>query len=508
MKNETKLINYLNTKEHIYLYGAGLIGGLVKQRLFSNGLGDKVECFVKTAAEENEKYLNLKIYSLDAIKQLLPNSCVLLCALSNVQKEMCGELEKRSIYEYVRLSNELLQSLEEKYISEKKKSVNKYLNRKYDIMFFSQDNNATSGAFISMTGLCSEIQKQTDYRIIVVLPRYGDGEKLLEDKGLDYTYEIRRTTWIKEFNEKTQDDPEYSIYNEAEITLLKELIHQFDIKLVHISGMFVYAGAIAAKEIGIPVVWHIRENIFTQGNHFINKSAAYNLLNKSDAVICVSKHVADAYDGLDAHVTRIIYNGVSENQFYYNNSKKWGEQLSIVMVGHITRLKGQETLIRAMGYLDKSCKLIPHVKFVGGCDAQYKEYLSEIINSEKLGKYIEFVGRTDRPEQYYKEADIAVSATCGGEGFDRVRIEAMLAGCLLITNDAGAAREIIVDGDTGFLYISGDANSLADVIQKAMNDKQKAKKIAENGQLLCMKRFTKKYNAEQVCLLYEKILDK
>ena len=117
-----------------------------------------------------------------------------------------------------------------------------------------------------------------------------------------------------------------------------------------------------------------------------------------------------------------------------------------------------------------------------------------------------FAGRAMEPEKYYRQSDIAISATNGGEGFDRVRIEAMLSGCILLANDVGAAREIVRDGETGYLYEDGNAESLAETIMKAVKDIERSKEIAMNGQRLCMERFTKKRNAEQVLALYREVL--
>lgn len=151
----------------------------------------------------------------------------------------------------------------------------------------------------------------------------------------------------------------------------------------------------------------------------------------------------------------------------------------LVMVGYITRLKGQEMLVRALERLRDKNEPLP---------------------------YVTFADRTLSPESYYRQSDIAVSATNGGEGFDQVRIEAMLSGCLLIANDIGAAREIVKDGETGYLYENGDAGSLAGVIAGALKDTGQSRAIAARGQRMCMGRFTKRRNAEQVLALYREIM--
>lgn len=504
---EKELIDYLHTKRQIILYGAGMVGGIVKSRLESNGLADRIVCFAKTAVSESDTYMGIKVAGLDSLDNFNSDTCILVCALSATRKEMIHELEIRGLHEYLIISEELISDLEEQYLAEKQMLNQGMVSERFDVIFFSQDNNSTSGAFISMAGLCDEIQKGSGLKILVVLPRYGDGEKLLKEYNLEYTYANRKTTWIRAMDARPEaSDASHTLYNAEEVEQLRSLIRNIGARLVHISGMFVFAGAIAAGEEQVPVIWHIRENIATQGNCFINEADSYQLLNASRAVVCVSDHVYRAYPGLDEGKVRIIYNGADDRKFYEKRDIFTSSMCRIVMVGHITRLKGQEVLVRALAYLKNKNIPLPHVTFVGGGESNYLEYLREMMVHADLERNITFAGRTMEPETYYRQSDIAISATNGGEGFDRVRIEAMLSGCILIANDVGAAREIVRDGETGYLYEDGNAESLAETIITAVKDMERSRAIAMNGQTLCMERFTKKRNAEQVLALYREVL--
>jgi len=504
---EEKLIEYIKAKQHVVLYGAGMVGGLVKNRLESNGLADRILCFTKTIVSEPGTYMGIKVLGLDAVLHFSSEMCILVCALSATRKEMIQELEARGIRGYLVVSEELFLDLQEKYLAEQQALSQGMKSEQFDVIFFSQDNNATSGAFISMGGLCDEIQKQSGLKILVVLPRYGDGEKLLKEYNLEYTYINRETEWIRAKNQQADISGErHMLYNAEEVERLRRLIRRTGARLIHISGMFVFAGAIAAGEEGIPVIWHIRENIATQGNGFINEADSYKLLNASRAVVCVSNHVYQAYPGLDESVVRIIYNGADEKRFYKKRDIFSSSGCRIVMVGYITRLKGQEVLVRALEYLRHKSIQLPQVTFVGGGDSRYLEYLKEMIVCAGLENNITFAGRTMEPEMYYRQSDIAVSATNGGEGFDRVRIEAMLSGCVLIANDVGAAREIVKNGETGYLYEDGSAESLAETIMNVVNHAEQSRAIAIGGQRLCVEKFTKEKNAEQVLALYREVM--
>jgi glycosyltransferase involved in cell wall biosynthesis len=57
------------------------------------------------------------------------------------------------------------------------------------------------------------------------------------------------------------------------------------------------------------------------------------------------------------------------------------------------------------------------------------------------------------------------------EPFGLVVNEAMLCGCPVVSSDkVGAVRDLIVPGQTGFVYPCGDVRALAAVLQRALAD--------------------------------------
>jgi glycosyltransferase involved in cell wall biosynthesis len=70
-----------------------------------------------------------------------------------------------------------------------------------------------------------------------------------------------------------------------------------------------------------------------------------------------------------------------------------------------------------------------------------------------------------------RESDVYVLSSNREEGWGAVAGEAMSEGCVLVANrDAGAAQELIVDGDTGFLYRDGNLDQLVAVLERLGHD--------------------------------------
>ena len=61
----------------------------------------------------------------------------------------------------------------------------------------------------------------------------------------------------------------------------------------------------------------------------------------------------------------------------------------------------------------------------------------------------------------YKVSDIVISASIEPEAFGRVAVEAQSMEKLIIASNIGGSNETIKDEKTGYLFKSGDANSLS-----------------------------------------------
>ena len=67
---------------------------------------------------------------------------------------------------------------------------------------------------------------------------------------------------------------------------------------------------------------------------------------------------------------------------------------------------------------------------------------------------------------------------------------------LIIASNIGGSNETIVDGKTGILFESGDANSLSKKIIQAINmDESSIKLMGKEGR----KNIIKKFNVEKMC---------
>jgi glycosyltransferase involved in cell wall biosynthesis len=96
----------------------------------------------------------------------------------------------------------------------------------------------------------------------------------------------------------------------------------------------------------------------------------------------------------------------------------------------------------------------------------------------------------------YKVSDLVVSASIEPEAFGRVSVESQSMEKLIIASNIGGSNETIINGKTGFLFESGDTESLSKkIIQAITMDESSLKMIGIEGR----KNIIKKFNVEKMC---------
>lgn len=380
-----------------------------------------------------------------------------------------------------------------------------------NILFIASDNNNYSGAFLSMVTLCNILSKEYKHNISVILPSKGNGISLLDQCHIPYEI-IGSYNWIISDSGKNDIKQKLKIMIKKGLNIYSVLrlvcyCRKHKIEIIHINTSYSYVGAIAARCVHVPYVWHIREFLEEdQNNRIWNRRFGYFLMSRADAVIAISNSVYQKYVKLlKTNNLYTILNGIDEGRFaYLDHVILCDSPVRLLMVGSIKESKGQEQLIEACLQLKERGYCNFKLKIVGTGDFDYVDGLRRLTNNNDLQSVIEFCGSTLNTQDYYAWADIAF--VCSRmEAFGRVTVEAMMAGDLVIGADTGGTQELIEDGITGMLYKSGNVEDLTNKVMWIMDNRDQAKRIAKAGQKYVLTHCTAKRNASQVNKIYEKI---
>ena len=382
------------------------------------------------------------------------------------------------------------------------------------ILFVPSDNNFTSGAFRSMSVLNRILNQEWHIDTLVVLPREGDGVKLLDEYKIKYTY-IESYNWIVKSDRELTPEEEERIAVEKELNKIAiqkfvDLINKEKPDLIHINTTYSYVAAEAAQITKVPLIWHLREFLEEdQARRIYDKEYGYSLIGKADKIITISKALYKKYENiLPKDKMCVIYNGIDTDQFYAKKRSIFKkDKVIFICAGSVSYNKGQDTLVRACGKLYKSGFKNFELWLPGTCSEHMEKEINGICKKYGIKKHVKLLGRRDDVDVLMKQSDIAFMCS-KFEAFGRVTVEAMLAGNLLIGANTGGTLEIIEDGKTGLLYQQGSVNDLYKKIVYALNNKELMKKIAAAGRDAMYKDMSARRNARDIANLYYKMLNR
>ena len=282
---------------------------------------------------------------------------------------------------------------------------------------------------------------------------------------------------------------------------LGALIAQHNVSLVHArSRAPAWSAGPAARKAGVPFVTTYHGS-YNEGS-WIKKR--YNrIMASADRVIAISEFIAalirQRYRTPDDRL-RVIHRGADLGLFaplavgagrLMELQRAWGIQDDtrvILLPARLTRWKGQGVLIEAFGELAGRRDVSDIAVVLAGDSEGRTDYLRELDRQcRKLGlsgRQVVFAGQCDDMPAAMMLADVVVSASIEPEAFGRTMAEAAAMGKPIIATDIGAAPEIVLPGQTGWLVPPGDAGALAEALETVLTltPSQRAELAAAAGQ--------------------------
>lgn len=178
---------------------------------------------------------------------------------------------------------------------------------------------------------------------------------------------------------------------------------------------------------------------------------------------------------------RVVVNGVKDAEHaraaFTARSAKVTTPPVVLSVGRLAVVKGQGVLLAASAQLARA-GVAHRLMLVGG--GPLLDELRQRCQALGIDGLVTFVGEVPGASQHWLEADIfALSSRI--EGMPNALMEAQLCGLPAVTTDAGGAREVVVDGETGFVVPVGDEAAFAAALKRLLEDPELRRRMGEAG---------------------------
>src|SRR5881398_3521987 len=310
-----------------------------------------------------------------------------------------------------------------------------------------------------------------------------------------------------------------------------------DADLVHCHTWYSHFGGILAKKnYGIPLVITVhsleplrpwkREQL--AGGYDFSLWVEKTGLEMADAIIAVSRETKGDIERLfnvDPARVHVIHNGIDLDQYRKVDStqglKRYGidpNEPYLLFVGRITRQKGFQHLLRAIEFMDRDFQIV--LCAAAPDTPGMAEEMRTAVERAKMQRpgiiWIDEMVDQKTACELYSQAAVFVCPSIY-EPFGIINLEAMACETAVVASAVGGIKEVVVDGETGFLVPLEQAKEgsfepanpekfardLAERINQLMKDRQLRERFGKAGRKRVEEHFSWAAIAAKTMALYE-----
>jgi glycogen synthase len=313
-----------------------------------------------------------------------------------------------------------------------------------------------------------------------------------------------------------------------------------DADLVHCHTWYSHFGGILAKmNYGLPLVitTHSLEPLRPWKREQLGGGYDFSVwiekiaLEMADAVIAVSAQTKSDIQRLfnvQPERLHVIYNGIDLEEYRKTEATgaltRYGIRKPFVLfVGRITRQKGIVHLVRAIQYMDPGFQIVlcagaPDTPEIG---LEMKEAVAKVQARREGVLWIDEMVDKATVRELYSNASVFCCPSIY-EPFGIINLEAMACETAVVATAVGGIKEVVVDGETGFLVPIDQmeespfeprepekfARDLAARINQLMGDPALCEKFGRAGRKRAEEKFGWPAIALETKALYENLLRK
>ncbi len=280
---------------------------------------------------------------------------------------------------------------------------------------------------------------------------------------------------------------------------IKQIITEFQPDIVHTHAA--KAGALgrkAAKSCGVPIIvhtfhGHVFHSYFGKTKTLIYKLIERRLAKLSTGIVAISpiqkEELSSIHRICQSDKIKVIPLGFDLMKFQENLTEKrietrqrWNlneEEVAIAIVGRLAPIKNHSLFLDVVEMLAE--KGIKARYFIVG-DGQEKTSIEQRAKEleKKYGLKVELTSWIKDIATFNAGMDI-ICLSSDNEGTPVSLIEAQASGVPVISTDVGGVKDILDEGETGFVVPKKDPQSFSEKLQLLIENKEIRRKMSQNG---------------------------
>lgn len=300
---------------------------------------------------------------------------------------------------------------------------------------------------------------------------------------------------------------------------LRDLIVQYDINVIHghdyKSDLFAYLVRkwLWNKQIALVSTAHGWALVGARGELY--RKMDLFLMRRFDRLIAVSHATKDLMvsDNVPAGKISVIHNAIdtetwSRVSVKIDLRKQLGLDKAFPVVGYVGRLTEEKELGNWLRVAHRVATKCQHARFVivgEGRDEMLRAKLVALAQTLGIADRVLFLGYREDLVPIYAMFDVFLLAS-SREGLCNSILEAMSLGVPVVSTDVGGSRELVVDGQTGFLLSHGDVDGLAAAVLLLAESEPLRLQLGQGGRHRIEQDFAFGVRLRRVEDLYEEVI--
>ncbi len=174
--------------------------------------------------------------------------------------------------------------------------------------------------------------------------------------------------------------------------------------------------------------------------------------------------------------------------------------VQFAVIANLRPEKGHQIFLEAVARIAAQH---PESRFLIAGEGPMRGAIETTIRRLRLEQTVELVGEVQDVPAFLTAIDGVVLPSISNEGFPNAVMEAMAASLPVVATDSGGTRDLVVEGETGFVVPTNNVGALASKIEMLCRDKELRRKMGEAGRWRIATCFTTRHMARQYEALYE-----
>ena len=150
-------------------------------------------------------------------------------------------------------------------------------------------------------------------------------------------------------------------------------------------------------------------------------------------------------------------------------------------------------------------EVVPAAAFLLAGEGELSESLRVMAADLGIGDSTFFLGRCEKIAELLGVSEICVLSS-KAEGFSNSILEYMAAARPVVVTEVGGAREVVAEGETGYLVPSGDDALMAERIIALLQDPERARAMGAKGKRVVEEKFSCAAQLSRTESLYDRLL--